>query len=281
MSDLMGRRVCLAYGMVVLLGWTVPLNPAKGEDMQYPLSAAVAADGTIYVADQNAPAIWQFKGGKLEKFFEGSKKIRTPLNRVRCLAIDADGKLLAGDSSTREVYRFDDAGQPVPLTNGGIGMPRSIIVLSDGNLLVADQEEHCIWKVPGAGGKPVRWAEVPGLVAICRDQDGIIWGTSGPQVDLCKVTEDGQVEQAVTDAAIQFPQEVAVDAAKNVYLADTYAQAIWKIPLGKRPEKLAASAPLSKPVGVTWAGDALLVTDAGAKAVFRVAPDGTVTKVTP
>ena len=118
--------------------------------MQYPISAVAAADGTIYVADTIAPAIWKIKAGKIEKYFEGSKKYRTPMNRPCCLAIDGGGKLLVGDSATREVYRFDDAGKPTPLTKGKIGIPRAIVVMPGGDLMVTDQELHCIWKVPAA-----------------------------------------------------------------------------------------------------------------------------------
>ena len=85
-------------------------------EFDYPLAVTATADGIVYVADRNLPGIWKIEDGKKSIFFQGSKKFRTPLNAIRCLAIDHEGKLLAGDSSTREVYRFDDAGQPQPLT---------------------------------------------------------------------------------------------------------------------------------------------------------------------
>ncbi|HBL43028.1 MAG TPA: hypothetical protein DDZ90_06490, partial [Planctomycetaceae bacterium] len=82
-------------------------------------------------------------------FFTGSKVFRTPLNAVRCVAIDKEGHVLAGDSSTREVYRFEKAGaKPQPLTNGGIGIPMDVVVLKNGDLLVSDLELQQIWKVP-------------------------------------------------------------------------------------------------------------------------------------
>src|SRR3990167_3554221 len=93
----------------------------SAQELQYPVSVAAAEDGTLYIADRNFHGIWKFANGKLEKFFEGSAKFRTPLNAVRCVAMDHQGKLLAGDSATREVYRFDEAGNPVPLTQGRIG----------------------------------------------------------------------------------------------------------------------------------------------------------------
>ena len=105
------RFVCFLLG--VLACWSVRAGAAE---LDYPLSIAVTNSGVIYLADRNLPGVWKLEGEKLTLFFEGSRKFRTPLNAIRCLAIDQEGKLLAGDSSTRDVYRFDDAGKPVGLT---------------------------------------------------------------------------------------------------------------------------------------------------------------------
>ena len=119
-------RYVVMIACMFLTVFATVLHSLSAQEMEYPIAAAATEDGAIYVADIDVPAIWKIKDGKIEKYFEGSKKYRTPLNRVRSLAIDRDGKLLAGDSATREVYRFDDSAQPVPLTKGGIGIPRAI-----------------------------------------------------------------------------------------------------------------------------------------------------------
>ncbi len=274
------RRLAIFAGSI-LVACSPVLRAVRAEEMLYPVAAAVAPDGTLFVADTNAPAIWKIKDGKVEKYFEASKKFRTPLNRPRCLAIDQDGKLLAGDSATREVYRFDDAGKPVPLTNGGIGIPRSIAVLPGGELLVSDQELHCIWKVPAAGGDPVKFVDVPGIVALCADKDGELWVTSGPKYALRRVSLDGKIENVVAESPILFPQDVAVDDAKTVYIADNYAKAIWKVVSGQPPEKLVEGEPLVNPVGVTRAGDKLIVTDPRAKALFQIDAAGKISKIAP
>jgi sugar lactone lactonase YvrE len=85
-------------------------------ELLYPLSIAISDSGVIYLADRDLPGVWKLDGEKLTLFFEGSRKFRTPLNAIRCVAIDRDGKLLAGDSATRDIYRFDDAGKPSGLT---------------------------------------------------------------------------------------------------------------------------------------------------------------------
>lgn len=271
--------------LICVCGITWGLNAAlpagNAQEMQYPISAVVAEDGTIYVADTDTPGIWKIKDGKLEIYFEGSKKYRTPMNRPRCLAIDADGRLLVGDSATREVYRFDEAGKPVPLTKGGIGIPRAIVVMPSGDLMVTDQELHFIWKVPAAGGVPEKFAAVDGLIAMCADKDGDLWVTSGPKHDLRKISSDGKVENVITNGPMLFPQELAIDDAKTVYIADNYAKAIWKVPLGQEPVKLAEGAPFVSPAAITRSGDKLIVTDPRAKTVFQIDAAGKVTKLYP
>jgi hypothetical protein len=104
------RSVCLLLGVILCC------KPMVGAELNYPVSIAVTNSGVIYLADRNLPGVWKIEGDKLTLFFEGSRTFRTPLNAIRCVAIDRDGKLLAGDSSTRDVYRFDDSGKPVGLT---------------------------------------------------------------------------------------------------------------------------------------------------------------------
>src|SRR5689334_16215418 len=97
-------------------GWHVAGPRTDAAEMVYPLSVVADAAGNIFVADRELPGIWKVAGGALSLHFQGEKKFGTPLNAVRCLALDHEGKLLAGDSATREVYRFDAEGNPQPLT---------------------------------------------------------------------------------------------------------------------------------------------------------------------
>ncbi len=179
------------------------------------------------------------------------------------------------------MYRFDGAGKPEPLTQGSVGIPRTIVVLPSGELLVADQELHCIWKIPGSGGKPQRWVAVPGLVCMCADSDGVLWVTGGPKQHLRKITPDGKIEDVVTKGPFQFPQEIVVDESQNLLIADNYAKAIWRVVPGQQPEKLVEGAPLVNPTGISRGAGGLLITDPRAQAIFQVDADGKLTKLAP
>jgi len=276
------RHASLCITAFMVLARLCGSSAVHAQELNYPVSIAVTADGTAFIADREYHGIWKWSNGKLEKFFEGSAKFRTPLNAVRCVAIDHQGKLLAGDSSTREIYRFDDAGTPVPLTKGQIGIPVAIAVRQSGEILVADQELQRVWKVPAAGGDKTELAAVEGIVGLCLDQDDQLWVTSRGKIPLRRIAPDGTIENVVSERIMQFPQQIVLDEAKNAYIADNYDKAIWKVPAGGgAPVKLVAGDPFVNPVGIARAGDKLLVTDPRAKAIFQVDMDGKVTKVVP
>lgn len=255
-------------------------NSTRAADMQYPLSVAAGKDGAIYIADRDVPGIWKIADGKLELFFKGSKKFRTPLNAVRCVAVDSKGRLVAGDSSTREIYRFNAENQPEPLSKAGIGIPMAIAFDGKGDILVCDLEIHQIVKVPEAGGEPVRVADVTAPRGIAVDAEGRVWVVSaGGKDQVVRILADGKVETVVKGRPMQFPHNIALDKEQNAYICDNYSHAIWKIAPEGKPEKWLSGEPLDMPVGIAFSGELLLIADPHAKMVFEASLDGKPTPV--
>jgi len=273
-------------GLALLILLAAPAH-LHAQELQYPIDVAVAPSGDIYLADRNLPGVWKLTGGKLSVYIQGSKKFRTPLNAVRCLAIDASGKLLAGDTATRDVYRFDDEGKPVPLAGGSVGMPMGIVADAKGEfLLVSDLERHCIWKVPAMGGEPVKLADVSAPTALALDGDGRLWVVSRGENAMYRVAPDGKVETIVAGREFLFPNAIALDAEGTAYVTDGYAKAIYKVKVGNSPdaaeptiEKWVEGEPLVNPVGMAWQGNSLLVIDPRAKALFRIDKEGKIETV--
>lgn len=265
---------------LVWLGLVVLPSLSQAEGLEYPLTAVASADGqSLFIADLNQSGVWKLSDGKLSSFFQASKKFRTPLNRVRCVGMDRNGKLLAGDSSTREVFRFDDEGKPQPLTNGGIGIPMDLAVDPDNNIFVTDLELKWIWKIPAAGGKAEKFAEVDAPRGIAIDADKNLWVISHGKNQLVRVSADAKVETVVEGRPWQFPHEIELDKDKTAFVTDGYGKAVWKVPLGGKPEKVFAGEPLVNPVGLTWQDGKLLVIDPRAKGVFAVDLSGKITAV--
>lgn len=266
--------------LMVLIAIAVAAPQARAEGLQYPLTAVASADGqSLFIADLDLPGVWKLSDGKLSVFFQASKKFRTPLNRVRCVGLDRNGKLLAGDTSTREVFRFDDAGQPQPLTNGGIGMPMDLVVDPDNNIFVSDLELKWIWKIPAAGGKAEKFAEVDAPRGITMDADRNLWVINHGKNQLLRVTPDAKVEVVIEGRPWQFPHEIELDKDKTAFITDGYAKAVWKVPLGGKPEKLVSGEPLVNPVGLTWKGETLLIIDPRAKGIFALDLSGKLSAV--
>ncbi|WP_339682213.1 hypothetical protein [Gimesia maris] len=265
-------RFLYPYCVVVLILSTTQLLQAA--EMLYPLSVAATDKGPLYVADRKLPGIWSVEQGKAASYFTGSKVFRTPLNAVRCVTIDNEGRVLAGDSSTRDVYRFEKAGaQPQPLTNGGIGIPMDVVVLKNGDLLVSDLELHQIWKVPAAGGKPTLFAKVEAPRGLALDQAENLWVVSGTADQLLKVSPDGKVSVVVKGRPFNFPHDVVVLDDGSAIVSDGYEKALWKVAADGTTEKWVSGEPFINPVGITRQGQNILVADPHAKTVFSVDPE--------
>jgi hypothetical protein len=265
---------CQAIGFLLVGCAALLAAGATAAEPQYLLGIAVDKDQNIFLADRDLPGVWRLADGKLSLLVQGSKKFRTPLNAVRCLAIDADGQVLAGDSATRDIYRIDAQGQAQPLTKGEIGIPVSIAVNKAGEILVGDLETHRIWKVPAAGGKPELYLQIAAPRALWVDAEDRVWIISHGKDQLLRRDADAPPEVIAAGRPFEFPSAVVVDPAGTAFVCDTYAKAIWKIAAGQPPQKWFTGEPLVSPVGLAWRGENLLVSDPRAKAVIQLDPAG-------
>lgn len=266
---LRGLLVC----SLALLAVAIVAHQGYTQEWQYPLAVVKAGNETIFVADRNLPGIWKIEGGKASVYFQGSKKFRTPLNAIRCLALDAQGNLYAGDTSTREIYKFDSMGQPQPLTKGYIGIPMGIVFDSKGSMFVADLERQCIFQV-AADGKVEEFVKIQGTRGIAIDKQDRVWALTNTGDALVRFKPDKTKEVIVSGVPFEFANQLVIDESDNAYLCDGYAHAIVALPPGGQPKKLVSGEPLKHPVGLTLSGSMLLIADPHAKAIFSIARDG-------
>lgn len=235
--SMMIRQLCACVPLLCLLA--LPAAKTSAAEFRYPLVSAVAKDGTIYVADRQLPGIWKVKDGKVEIYHQASKKFRTPLNAIWCVTFDSKGRLLAGDSATREIYRFDKDGKPQPLTKGAIGIPISIAADGKGTLYVSDLETQRIWKVSEDGGEPKEFAVLSGPRGLTVDGMGRLWAINSSKNQVLRFTADGKSEPVVKGRPFRFPHGIAVAKDGVAYVTDGYGKCVWKIVEGKEPTKLA------------------------------------------
>lgn len=131
---------------------------------------AVAADGTIYVSDSGSDdspgALFRIDpAGKVSPFVA-----RNPsLERVNGVALMADGSIVHGGRGVNIVIRRPN-GEIIREQTLPTGRFDGIVLMPSGDLLVASQDGHSVYRVPVDGGKAVAVAKnIPIPAAIGLD----------------------------------------------------------------------------------------------------------------
>lgn len=268
--------------LLLLLILGVPSSEvARGQDAAakptpqlpvYPLDSVVDKQGTVFTVDRNLPGIWKWQADTLSVFVQGPKKFREPLNAIRCIALDHEGNLLVGDSSTRDVYRIGSDGKATAITGGKIGIPMEIAVKSDGTIYVADLELRKLMRIPAGTAKVEHVADVnPRGVFV--DSESKVWVVSQDAQQLLIVADDGKKEVVVDKRVFDFPHQVVVNSKGEAFVSDGYKKAIWKVIRGQAPAIVVEGAPLDNPVGLFLLDDQVIVTDPRAAKVMKLTAD--------
>jgi sugar lactone lactonase YvrE len=182
-----------------------------------PTSVAVAADGTIYIADTGNQRVRAVVGGQIQtvagtgaKGFSGDGDARlAKLNMPVALAVDAGGGVLIADSGNHRVRRLfagvvttvagtgvqGFGGDGAAATAALLDTPAGVAVTSDGRIFVADSHNHRI-----------RVIAVDGTIATFAGSGERGFGGDG---------------LAATRAALFLPRGVAVTPGGDVIFADS------------------------------------------------------------
>lgn len=251
-----------------------PAAPGPSQtQMIYPIDVASDSQGTLYIADRQLPGIWRFADGQLSVLFQAEKRYRTPLNAIRCLAVDQQDRLFAGCSTTTEIYRLDD-GQPVALTKGAVSVPMNMI--SDGDSIVAcDLKMRYLVQLPTSGGEISELAEVQGAKAVVKDGDAYLVLTGLPDAIVRVNPADGSVTPVVSGRPFDYPADMVALSDGTLIVSDSYGKCLWRVS-GGVPEKWVTDDRFSNPVGLCLRNDQVIVVDSRANALFAISPDGSV-----
>ena len=265
------------FGSDALHVWAQDALPADAKTIAkpapalsvYPLDSIVDSQGTVITVDRNLPGLWKWQAEKLSVFVQGPKKFREPLNAIRSIALDHEGKLLVGDSSTRDVYRISDDGKATAITGGQIGIPMDIAVKSDGTIYVADLELRKLMRIPAGSTKVEHVADVNPR-GVCVDSENKVWVVSQDAQQLLIVADDGTKEVIVDKRVFEFPHQVVVNSKGEAFVSDGYKKAIWKVIRGQAPAIVVEGPPLDNPVGLSLYQDQVVVTDPRAAKVMKL-----------
>jgi hypothetical protein len=148
-------------------------NPA----LVHPYQIAIAADGTIYLSNQDSntvtryasldgkdagtplpipPALAKVKGLAPGTFVASDAQARDGLKEVRGVIVAPDGSVLVADKKRSSVSRFDPtSGERMAVVLGpehGAKGPIQLAFAPDGALLVGDNEREVVWRVDLGSG---------------------------------------------------------------------------------------------------------------------------------
>jgi uncharacterized protein (TIGR03437 family) len=190
---------------------------ATSAELDIPSGVAVDSSGNLYIADTGNYVIRKVagttittyagnnslgRGGTGDHGAATSAQLDTPIG----LALDAAGNLYIADSGNNAIRIVTKAtGNITTLSIGSFNLksPKGVAVDAAGNVYIADTNNCRVLKVATVGSI-TKTTTVAGNSAVGFSGDG------GP----------------ATSAQLNYPSSVAVDAAGNVYIADTNNQRI-------------------------------------------------------
>ncbi|MFI5112212.1 MAG: choice-of-anchor D domain-containing protein [Terriglobales bacterium] len=267
--------------------------PATSAEITYPLGLAVDSAGNLYIAD------------------EANYRIRK---------VDASGFITKVAGNGTPGYSGDGG----PATSAGLNLPFGVAVDSAGNLYIADRDNYRIRKVDasgiittvaGNGSYGYNGDNIAATSAELRRPEGVAVDSAGNvyiadtfNFRIRKVDASGTITTVAgkgtrgysgdggpaTSAELYTPAGVAVDSARNLYIADSNSSRVRKVDasgtittvagngsFGYNGDNIAAaSAELSFPlaVAVDSAGN-LYIADQGNNRIRKVDASGTITTV--
>jgi hypothetical protein len=260
-----------------------------------PTGVAVDRAGTVYVADRYNSTIRKITPAGEVTTLAGSAGQQGSADGTGSaarfywpngVAVDNSGTVYVADTSNFTIRKITPAGEVTTLA-GSVGQsgsadgagtaarfnaPCGVAVDSEGNVCVADRDNHMIRKITPAGevttvaGAPGQWgsgsADGAGSAArfswpygLAVDTSDNVYVADTANHTIRKITPAGEVTTLAgtagyigsddgTGSAARFyyPSGVTVDSADNVYVADSESQTIRKITPAGEVTTLAGSA---------------------------------------
>lgn len=209
-------------------GYTGDSGSATSAEISSPEGAAVDSSGNLYIADttnsvvrkvSTSGTITTIAGSSTSGFGgDGAAATNAQLLTVSCVAVDSSGNLYISDTGNDRVRKVAPDGTITTIAGTGLATfggdggqaasaslnsPQGLAVDAAGNLYIADSRNARIRKVT---------------------PDGMISTIAG--TGTAGFSGDGH---AGTAAKLNNPEGVAVDAAGNLYIVDTFNNRIRKL----------------------------------------------------
>jgi uncharacterized protein (TIGR03437 family) len=279
---------------------------ADANIVDHPAGLAVDRGGTVYIGDTGNHAIWKWQNGFVTKHAVAQTPTGLALDGAGKLWIadpgEAAGTLLARDvavASNGSLYTTDGRlirrifagttsviaglgdrarGDGGPALEARLNNPSGLALDAQGNLFIADRDNHRVRKVDGRGilttiagsglpgsdgdNGPAASASLNAPTALQFDADGNLYVLDSGNKRVRRIGTDGRITAArsLPDAASSY----VIDAAQRLAYVD---------PTGA-VELLELSQPITLPTAIVAANDGTLyVADADQDRVWKLTPE--------
>lgn len=234
-----------------------------------PYGIAKGVDGNLYLPDYlnsrirkitTAGVVTTFAGSGTRGFADGSASTAM-FSLPRDIAVDASGNIYISEVTNQRIRKITPAGDVSTFAgNGTVGFvngpgasaqfssPFGLAVDANGNVYVADQNNHCIRKITPAGvvstlaGSGVAgFANGTGTAALFNSPNGIAIDANGflyvadyNNHRIRQVSPDGKVitwagsgensfqDGSGSEAKFSYPRAIAIDASGNLFVTAGY-----------------------------------------------------------
>ncbi|MFZ4515692.1 MAG: fibronectin type III domain-containing protein, partial [Acidimicrobiia bacterium] len=209
---------------------------ASSAQFAFPDGVAVDPMGNVYIADNSNRRVRKITNGVISTFAgtgswgstgDGGSAVNASLVAPFGVAVDRSGNVFISDLGYNTVRRVARdgiittiagngssgfSGDGGPATSARLNAPSGLAVDSAGNIYIADQYNHRVRKLTPNGANPPSYTISTVAGSASR-------GFSG----------DGG---SAADAGLNYPKKVTLDAAGNLYIADTSNARVRKVSNG-------------------------------------------------
>lgn len=287
------EQAATGSALAVPLSLTPRIIGLKREDLfisNSPWALALDTSGTLFLSDWGGNNIVRIAPDGTKTIFAGK----------------AEGLWGGGESFMASFGYVDGKG-----TEARFSRPAGMIRDNDGNFLVCDSGNKCIRKITPDGTVSTFYGGTSGYSGsfspygpkgLAMDRNGNLFVSDGERI--CKISKDGigslvaggnragYADGKGSDALFHDPEDIAVDGAGNVFVADTWNHCVRKIsPDGTVTtvagngtagfaDGIGAAAMFDTPTGIALdAAGYLFVADSDNHCIRRISPNGTVESV--
>ena len=252
-------------------GYSGDGGPATSAQFNFPMGTALDSQGNLYVADSANSVVRKLSAdgtvstvagnGTQGYSGDGGPATSAQLAFPTAVAVDSAGNFYIADFFNACVRKVDANGTISTLATASGFLVRGVAADATGNVYYSSWYEG-VWKLDSQGtitriagngnpgfsgdGGPATDAQTSGIAGVAIDSQGNLYIAEVPNSDVRKVDTNGIITTVAgtqqfgyagdggpaTSATLNGPTDVRIDAAGNLYIADSSNNRIRKVNAG-------------------------------------------------